>query len=234
MKHTTLLSWVLAIAGMLLSREGVATIVIDDFTNGAVNLDASQGMPPLSDTDSSLVGTIGGQRRTTITRDAASQFGMSVHADLNPPTGAMAFTADSGAYGTYELYYDGGTGNIGNIDLTAGGAFAFEITFLIADQAGQVRINVSDGATTASSATSIASSGSQILVMPFTAFTNQSALLSADRINVIISGSSAVSGDYSIDLIQIVPEPSSLILALIALLSISRKLSRESREKFCN
>lgn len=230
-----------AIALFCTARSVNAVLVIDDFTTGSasifVNGSAGVGASATS-TDVASTNTIGGFRDINITLGDTTGIAAAISADVNPPTGVLSFNAKAGDVnhnnrGTLLITYDGlGGAGLGNADLTEGGSgLGITIDFIAADAGSSMTIDVIDGGTTASR--TLLSSGPGPLFFQFVDFSNPSALLSIDAINVTIVGTAA--GDYTIDQITTrnpgaaVPEPVTAGLGLMGLSALGIAAARRRK-----
>lgn len=223
-----------------------ALVVIDDFTTGSasISVNGSAGVgASATSTDVAATNTIGGFRDVKITLQDTTGIASAISADVNPPTGVFSFNAKAGDVnndnrGTLLLTYDGLSGaGLDNIDLTEGGfGSGITIDFIAADAGSSMTIDVTDGGTTASR--TLLSSGPGPLFFQFADFTNPSALLSADAINITIVGTAA--GDYTIDQITTrnpgqppagVPEPVTASLSLMGLSALALTATRRRQNR---
>jgi hypothetical protein len=190
-------------------------IVIDDFHQGAVNLDVYDGF----DSDSTIQGllltssVIGGERRCEA--DWTDGPGDGTVRINRRSSGTFDFSEDAATSGKAVLDY--GYSNDLNADLAAVGG-AFQFTFTWADLVGALNIIVSTsgmGSSTATIATpSNLFSGSVNSVVDFSSFTvltgTGADFNDIDKIHVEIVGHDG--GDYTLTGIDVVPEPATLAL----------------------
>lgn len=208
MMHKRLMIGCLASVAMLVSPQESTAIVIDNFTGGSGTIDTDPASPqPSAETDTGLnpLNTIGGQRSVQLMESTPNADLDAVRVVWNPPSDSLNFSSDAGAMGNLALIYNGG-GNLGNVNLTQGGAEGISIVFPFAEYPSPLTIVVIDGPIFATATGPIPPSpGPQSLFIPFSSFTNQSALTSVDAIQIFINGASA--GDLKIDLIETAVAP---------------------------
>lgn len=197
-----------------------ADITIDDFNAGVHSLTITAPASPvgtiLSANLTGLAGTLGGSRNVALRLDAGTSGSISSLGNTGVGSiGATTLGEDAGMRGTLILTYDANGTTLGNLDLTQGNLLnKFRLNLAQADHVAQFRIDVIDGATTASSTVSFGSLIVPInLDFPFAAFSNPSALKSADKIILTLIGVSA--GDFSINNFAVVPEAETTAAAVM-------------------
>jgi len=204
LKSQKLLASVLSlvlVAGMI---SPAFALTIDSFDSGFTDIGADNtGTQMATDSDAGLPAgeTIGQVRDVKITWVGGET--LDVMANVNPPTGVMAFSSDSGAIGLFTLTYNAGGAGLGGIDLTQGGsADRILVEYKNADLTSGTTVRVTDSGTNISSLEiNLGLTGPRVLEYPFGSFVGTADLTDIDKIEVIVEG--VASGDYDIELIGI-------------------------------
>lgn len=213
------------------------TAIIDDFstansTNPLLIPAANPG--PANVADTGLSGVIGPNQYRSVTLTRTS--GTTDVIQANVTGGQMQFsTVNINDSANFELLYNDNDGDL-NVDLTAGGTNAFGVSFAAASPVTTVSIFVDDGSTNGTATFNTGGGGAQNATLLYS-HVNYTGInfSSANIVRVTITG--IVDGDYFIDFFETttvggsaVPEPSTIVLAAVGLLSVlffgHRRLAR--------
>ncbi|MFT3881333.1 MAG: PEP-CTERM sorting domain-containing protein [Gemmatales bacterium] len=207
----------LVASALAISAVSAQTVIIDTFSNAQTNiLRTTTGSTPVLQPDASAVG--GFRRVTNIYQSGSGNYDLIFNGSV------MQSTADAGVLGSFLLQY--GTQAQLNINASATNAFQFERVFLDLASGFTATITSGNGAVVAtytSPATAIPGGGapSQLVTVPFAAFTNGGLLNLADIDAVTLQFDAAQPAtQFQLDNIQFVsvavPEPATVALLGLA------------------
>ena len=202
--------WLVA-AGLLVPSTDASIIVIDDFEEGTIDLEASNAVPSVELLDQATTSAIGGYRDTAVL--LISPY-LSASANSNPIPGVIAFSSGSQSTGQFTLVYDGdGNVGLGGVDLTDGGVNGFlNIDFTSADLGAEIEIRLQDTGGNGEYLSQILAGGPGVVSFHLSDFADAGVdLTSIDLIELNITGQE--DGDYTIDSIAAtVPEPGTIAI----------------------
>jgi hypothetical protein len=166
---------------------------------------------------------IGGTRQLDL-NVTANPLGLTVQFGVS--SGVLNFSNPVNGVSIGTVTWNSNGGGLGGIDLTSAGAqVAIQVEVLFSDLGGTLTFGATDTFSITSSKTVVLPTGAGSYVFPFAGFLPPGTDFTLlDQLTLTISGPAAL--DVNIDLIETVPEPSTLILfgvGLVALVALSRR-----------
>lgn len=214
----------IALAGCLAST--AHAVVIDDFSAVGVTADGGSPWPVVQyrlgsmDTEeSSLVGVLGGVRRTRTTLSSVSVLGVDFMTTAIVPQAGLIldYAASTGADGRIDLTYDGA----GSLNVDFSNEASIDMQFADFDFAFSailpVTITLSDGTNSASLTHSLTHAGAASLSFAINQFTGVQAVDLTSISSIVVGLDAGVAADYRLTAITTVPIPAPGSLALLTL-----------------
>ena len=202
--------WMMCLS-LLISSADASIIVIDDFEDGTVALEATNATSFVFLVSQATPSAIGGYRNVAVC--LISDY-LSARANSNPIPGVMAFSSGSQSTGEFGLSYVGNNlEGLGGIDLSDGGTNqVINVDFTSADFGAKTAITLEDIDGNIAGIEQDLSSGPGVVSFNLSEFADLGVDLTAiDAIGLIIDGEE--DGDYTIDSIYAtVPEPGTIAI----------------------
>ncbi|MCP4191963.1 MAG: PEP-CTERM sorting domain-containing protein [Planctomycetaceae bacterium] len=201
--------WLVAVG--LLMPAADASLIIDDFENGTIALEATNAAPFAELSNQATTSAIGGYRDTAVW--LLSPY-LSVRANSNPIPGVIAFSSGSQSTGQFSLLYAGEDNlGLGGIDITEGGKNRqINVDFNSADLGADTGLILYNSPENLGEVSQILVGGPGIVSFKLSDFADQGIdLTTIDAIELVIFGDE--DGDYTIDSIYAtVPEPGTIAI----------------------
>lgn len=218
----------LVLASCFSSGAWGAAILIDDFESGQTNLEVAVFDNIDSMWQDSLGGVIGGRRDVSLELLDGNADGATARINYRNYTGTFTLASDPDMQAKAIIGY--GIGGDLNADLFTGNS-RLEFQFFAADLAGTVSVlltTTGQGSSVAVFATPGNLNELEMLVyLPYLNFSIESGIganfADIDRVQITLTG--APNGDYKLQRIRAVPEPSIFAMLSLMALAIRRKQS---------
>lgn len=234
-----------AVVAVFVCSSGAADLVIDDFTQGPLDLEAASGERDSSVQDG--LNVLGGVRETRLGAGSGGSGSLTIATPPDDATGSLAFSSTPTSVGlvpSFGLQYDGNpdgnsstaNGQLGNVDLTEGGNDRLQLRFLSEPEVGSFSFLITNAATE-QGYIEIDFDGRLIYEILYTDITNEFGGGPVDysdvvafSFGIIVNGSVDATQVVILRDIRAIPEPSSaLLLSAFGLgLLLRRRRSRSS------
>ncbi len=226
--------WIVAAAAALAISPAVSmAVVIDDFSEGAVNM-SQAGVGSQSSTQMGSSTAIIGEYRDMDLEVTASLAGLGTDADVLIVPGLLNFSNAAGNQATLLLTWDGlgvpGAG-LGGVDLTEAGIHTgIGVDFLVSDLGATMTFTVVDTSGNESKLSQMTGVGANSLFFDYNSFVPTVLVSDFTAIDTISMELFAeTNGDYLIQLLQTAnpnPEPATAMLGAMGLGGLAAGLRR--------